>query len=137
MFPMTPQPETVEFQNPLIEGNLSETDGKIVVPGNYALTCVNLNSNKIGNSGLTYLYKALHYQDNVTMRRGVKGLLRLTIKNNQLDLSTKHYVDLMDLMVRRDPFYEHPLLEEDNSNATAATSQEPIEQVNNQSELVI
>ena len=49
----------------------------------------------------------------------------LHFQNNQLDPSSKHYLDLMDLMVRRDPFYEHPLLEEDNSNATAATVTRP------------
>ena len=39
-----PQPEIVEFQNPLLESNESEIDGVIVVSGNYALTSLNLNS---------------------------------------------------------------------------------------------
>ena len=38
------QPEVVEFENPLLESNLSEQEGRIIVPGNYALTCLNLNS---------------------------------------------------------------------------------------------
>ena len=42
---------------------------------------LNLNTdNAIDDNGITYLYKALHFQENSTMKRGIKGLLRLTLK---------------------------------------------------------
>jgi len=115
------EPEVVEFSNPLLESNMSEKEGKIVVPGNYALTCLNLNNNAINDTGVTYLYKAIHFQENSTMKRGIKGLLRLTIKNNRYDPESRHYNELVDMMTRRDPFYEQPIIEEDQSNITAQT----------------
>ncbi|KAL5258135.1 hypothetical protein ACHWQZ_G012927 [Mnemiopsis leidyi] len=117
----TPQPEVVEFSNPLLEANMSEKEGKIVVPGNYALTCLNLNNNSINDNGITSLYKAIHFQENSSMKRGIKGLLRLTLRNNKFDVESRHYNELVDMMTRRDPFYEQPLIEEDQSNITAQT----------------
>lgn len=115
------EPEIVEFQNPLLESNESEIDGVIVVSGNYALTSLNLNNNLISNSGITSLYKAIQFQENRQMKRGVRGLLRLTTKMNKYDTENRYATELLDVMVRRDPFYEHPLLEEDQSNATTNT----------------
>ncbi|KAL5258133.1 hypothetical protein ACHWQZ_G012927 [Mnemiopsis leidyi] len=115
------EPEVVEFSNPLLEANMSEKEGKIVVPGNYALTCLNLNNNSINDNGITSLYKAIHFQENSSMKRGIKGLLRLTLRNNKFDVESRHYNELVDMMTRRDPFYEQPLIEEDQSNITAQT----------------
>ena len=46
---------------------------------------------------------------------------RFTFQNNRYNSENRYYGELVELMTRRDPFYEQPLLEEDRSNATAQT----------------
>ena len=49
----------------------------------------------------------------------------LQSQNNKFDAESRHYNELVDMMTRRDPFYEQPLIEEDQSNITAQTVSYP------------
>ena len=51
----------------------------------------------------------------------ISGARTVSLQNNKFDQENRYYCQLVDLMSRRDPFYEQPLIEEDQSNITAQT----------------
>ncbi|XP_028402339.1 leucine-rich repeat-containing protein 71-like isoform X2 [Dendronephthya gigantea] len=100
--------DVVEFPNPLLEP-VEEIKGQLYIPGNRALINLNVSANKIGEPGMKSLLHAVQYQSQLAVAQarhvGI-GLLRLSIKRNDISDDNVVYQTLQELMITRDPFFK-------------------------------
>lgn len=100
--------DIMDFPNPLLEP-VEEIQGELYIPGNRALINLNLSANKIGEAGMKSLLDAVQYQSQLAVAHsrhiGV-GLLRLSLKRNDISDDNVVFQNLQELMIARDPFFK-------------------------------
>ncbi|XP_052101938.1 leucine-rich repeat-containing protein 71-like isoform X9 [Mytilus californianus] len=95
-------------------------DGQLWVSGNRVLINLNLSRNKIAESGMNNLLKAMQYQTTILMdnKSGGTGLMRIALLKNKI--SPEHDVmrKLNDIMLHKDPYYKQPPQTPDGQSTT-------------------
>lgn len=102
--------DVTEVINPLLEV-ADLLDGQLWVAGNRILINLNLSRNKIGETGISALLKAMQYQTTLTLdsRNNGAGLMRLCLDRNSVSPDSEVLKKLTDHMMPKDPFYKPPV----------------------------
>ncbi|XP_071764382.2 leucine-rich repeat-containing protein 71 [Centroberyx gerrardi] len=87
----------VEIVSPLLEQSAQHRDGHVILPGNAALTSLNLAGNRITERSLPLFLSALQ------MQTEGGGLLRLSLQRNRFPPDCESHVKIQELMMLRDP----------------------------------
>ncbi|VDI82164.1 Hypothetical predicted protein [Mytilus galloprovincialis] len=85
-------------------------DGQLWVSGNRVLINLNLSRNKIAESGMNNLLKAMQYQTTILMdnKSGGTGLMRIALLKNKISQEHDVMRKLNDIMLHKDPYYKQP-----------------------------
>ncbi|CAG2223961.1 unnamed protein product [Mytilus edulis] len=85
-------------------------DGQLWVSGNRVLINLNLSRNKIAESGMNNLLKAMQYQTTILMdnKSGGTGLMRIALLKNKISQEHEVMRKLNDIMLHKDPYYKQP-----------------------------
>ncbi|XP_063434601.1 leucine-rich repeat-containing protein 71-like isoform X3 [Mytilus trossulus] len=95
-------------------------DGQLWVSGNRVLINLNLSRNKIAESGMNNLLKAMQYQTTILMdnKSGGTGLMRIALLKNKISQEHEVMRKLNDIMLHKDPYYKQPPQTPDGQSTT-------------------
>lgn len=95
-------------------------DGQLWVSGNRVLINLNLSRNKIAESGMNNLLKAMQYQTTILMdnKSGGTGLMRIALLKNKISPEHEVMRKLNDIMLHKDPYYKQPPQTPDGQSTT-------------------
>lgn len=100
--------DMIEAINPLLE-SVEPIEGQLWIPGNRAIINLNLTRNRIGETGMEALLKAIRWQislSNFSPSPVLKGIMRLSINRNAVKPDNETFKKLVELVTPRDPFYK-------------------------------
>jgi len=98
-------------QHPLVASNVELTEGKVLLPGNMSVVCLNLARNLITEEVLPEVLSVLDYQldlDNQTKNQDTKfnkypGLIRLYLQGNMFNNKTADWLKIQKNLIKREP----------------------------------
>uniref|UniRef100_A0A674CJK0 Leucine rich repeat containing 71 n=1 Tax=Salmo trutta TaxID=8032 RepID=A0A674CJK0_SALTR len=106
--------ELVETVSPLLEPGVQHTGGRVILPGNTALTSLNLAGNMLSEQSL------LLFLSSVGAQTEGGGLLRLCLNRNRFPPDCDSFLKIKELMSLRDPLNKTAPAQVDDEQGQAA-----------------
>ncbi|XP_030644431.1 leucine-rich repeat-containing protein 71 [Chanos chanos] len=106
-------PEPTETVSPLLDPGVQHTGGRVIVPGNTALTALNLAGNKLTERSLPLFLSSVGSQ-------GKGGLLHLRLQRNCFPPDCDTFLKIQEMMSLRDPLNRSPSGQVDDVQGQAA-----------------
>ncbi|XP_071230840.1 leucine-rich repeat-containing protein 71 isoform X3 [Salvelinus alpinus] len=106
--------ELVETVSPLLEPGVQHTGGRVILPGNTALTSLNLAGNMLSEQSL------LLFLSSVGAQTEGGGLLRLCLNRNRFPPDCDSFLKIKELMSLRDPLNKTASAQVDDEQGQAA-----------------
>ncbi|XP_055750763.1 leucine-rich repeat-containing protein 71 [Salvelinus fontinalis] len=106
--------ELVETVSPLLEPGVQHTGGRVILPGNTALTSLNLSGNMLSEQSL------LLFLSSVGAQTEGGGLLRLCLNRNRFPPDCDSFLKIKELMSLRDPLNKTASAQVDDEQGQAA-----------------
>ncbi|XP_062343364.1 leucine-rich repeat-containing protein 71 isoform X2 [Osmerus eperlanus] len=106
--------ELVEIVSPLLEAGVQHAGGQVILPGNTALTSLNLAGNRLTEKSLLLFLPSLVAQGEAG------GLLRLCLNRNRFPQDCEAFHKIQEIMSHRDPLNKTAISQPEEDQGQAA-----------------